>query len=99
MSILTMDQFGRVQFPEAVRIALGLERVAQLQLEIRNAQIILTPVVDETNQPVVENASIVEAEGILERKGGVLTIGGQLEDDRDFLSEIREERIQGLMGL
>ncbi|NJM49152.1 MAG: hypothetical protein HC860_25750 [Alkalinema sp. RU_4_3] len=99
MSILTMDQFGRVQFPEAVRSAFGLEHVAQFQLEIRDAQIILTPVVDGANQPAVEDASIDGAEGILERKNGVLTIGGQLEENRDFLSEIREERIQGLMGL
>jgi bifunctional DNA-binding transcriptional regulator/antitoxin component of YhaV-PrlF toxin-antitoxin module len=79
MSILTMDQFGQVQFPEAIRVALGLGSAAKLRLEVENDHIILTPLSEyELENEISDFESIEQSEGILERKNGILTIGGQL---------------------
>jgi bifunctional DNA-binding transcriptional regulator/antitoxin component of YhaV-PrlF toxin-antitoxin module len=101
MSILTMDEFGQVHFPEAIRIALGLSNTAKLKLEVENDHIILTPL----SQQELENEAALDIEptkpskGILKRKNGILMIGGQLEEGFTDIGEIREERIQRLMGL
>jgi bifunctional DNA-binding transcriptional regulator/antitoxin component of YhaV-PrlF toxin-antitoxin module len=100
MSILTMDQFGQIQFPEAIRIALGLGSAAKLRLEVENDHIILTPLSQyELENEILDFGSIEQSEGILERQNGILTIGGQLEEGFTDIGEIREERIQRLMGL
>jgi bifunctional DNA-binding transcriptional regulator/antitoxin component of YhaV-PrlF toxin-antitoxin module len=95
MDVLTLDQFGRLHFPEAVRTALGLTDVTQLRLEVQNEQIVLTPVVGQMGASELP----IGGEGILESRDGIWVIGGELEGDTDILHAIREERIQGLMGL
>jgi bifunctional DNA-binding transcriptional regulator/antitoxin component of YhaV-PrlF toxin-antitoxin module len=100
MNILTMNRFGQVQFPEAIRIALGLGSEAKLRLEVENNHIVLTLL----SQHELENEVALDLEshlpeGILERENGILIIGGQLEDGFTNISEIREERLQRLMGL
>ncbi len=101
MSILTMDQFGQIQLPEAIRVALGLGSAAKLRLEVENDHIILTPLsqYELENEIPLDFGSIEQSEGILERKNGILTIGGQIEEGFTDIGEIREERIQRLMGL
>jgi bifunctional DNA-binding transcriptional regulator/antitoxin component of YhaV-PrlF toxin-antitoxin module len=99
MSVLTLDELGRVQFPEAIRQALGLTQSSQLTIELQNDRIILIPVSipNELAQPSLQPIS--ESEGKLTRKGGVLVIEGEIEGNPDILNDIREERIREQMGL
>jgi bifunctional DNA-binding transcriptional regulator/antitoxin component of YhaV-PrlF toxin-antitoxin module len=99
MAVLTLDQFGRLHFPEAVRTALGLTDVTQLRLEVQNEQIVLTPVLGQTSVGAGQATTREDAAGILENRDGIWVIGGELEGNADILHEIREERIQGLIGL
>jgi bifunctional DNA-binding transcriptional regulator/antitoxin component of YhaV-PrlF toxin-antitoxin module len=97
MSVLTIDELGRVQFPEAIRQALGLTHSSQLTIELQNDRIVLIPVSTphEVAQPSVQSIP----EGKLTRKGGVLVIEGEIEGNPDLLNDIREERIREQMGL
>ncbi len=96
MTIVQVDASGRVQFPEAIRQELGLTNTAQLSLVIRDGEIILIPLI--SSPPTTTEASAPN----VYYKGHVLVVEPNPNEDIDinqFIEDLREERIQGQMGL
>jgi AbrB family transcriptional regulator (stage V sporulation protein T) len=54
---ITIDKFGRIVIPKAVRRRLGLEAGSELDLEAENGELVL--------RPVPERPPLVEKDGIL----------------------------------
>ncbi|MDB9518356.1 hypothetical protein PN466_15530 [Roseofilum reptotaenium CS-1145] len=74
-----IDEWGRIQLPEAVQEQLGLGVVTSLSLEVQDGKIILTPIHEETN---------------LSYEGSVLVVNSERTDNLDIIHYLREERIQ-----
>jgi AbrB family looped-hinge helix DNA binding protein len=74
----TLDPFGRVVIPKSVRVRLGLEAGAVLEVDESDDTIVLRPVSDEAP---------------LRREGGVLVFGGvALAPLEDAVGRLRGER-------
>jgi bifunctional DNA-binding transcriptional regulator/antitoxin component of YhaV-PrlF toxin-antitoxin module len=105
MDVLTVER-GRVQIPDAVRKALGMADYAQVRLEIQDDRLVLIPLNEAhpANSPPTSQVDMTDestnAQLGLRRKDGILIIEAEsIEGNLDILDDIREERIQGLMGL
>jgi AbrB family looped-hinge helix DNA binding protein len=89
---VTIDKFGRVLIPKAIRERLQLTPGAELTLEVHDSH---------GTAPSIELRH-EEAKPPLVRKGGLLVFTGKLPDDFDFdehLKKQREERSRRIMGL
>jgi len=78
-----MDEWGRIQVPQAVQEKLGLTIATSLHLEVQNGKIILTPIHEEAN---------------LSYEGNVLVVNSEKTDNLDIIHALREERIQEQMN-
>lgn len=77
---ITLDKFGRIVIPKAVRRRLGLRAGAELRLEVGDRRVVLEPVAEEP--PLVE-------------KDGILVSTSSLEEDAtsfDVVEWIRAQR-------
>ena len=83
MTVLTIDNLGRVMLPEGIRQALGLNPEDQLTLEIQDGKIVLQPV---SHTPRVYY------------EGRVLVVQSELTGSVDIVDTLREERIQEQMN-
>lgn len=83
MTVLTIDNLGRVMLPEEIRQTLGLNPEEQLTLEIQEGKIVLQP---------VSHAPRVYYEG------RVLVVRSELTGSVDTVDAFREERIQEQMN-
>lgn len=89
--IVTIDKFGRVLIPKAIRDRLGLEPGSELTLEVR----------ESADAPSIELRT-EEIQPQLVREGGLLLYNGKLPEDFDiveFIRQQREERSRRIMGL
>ncbi|MBP0029798.1 AbrB/MazE/SpoVT family DNA-binding domain-containing protein [Roseofilum sp. Guam] len=78
-----IDEWGRIQLPEAVQEQLGLGVVTALNLEVKDGKIILTPIHEEAN---------------VSYEGSVLVVNSERNDNLDIIHALREERIQEQMN-
>lgn len=80
----TLDKFGRLVVPKAIRDRLGLRAGAKLDVEARDGNLVLSP---HRERPDVK------------RVDGILVFTGELlEDSGEFLQserELRDRRISG----
>lgn len=78
MQLVTLNESGNLQIPEAIRKELGLHNNSKLGLEIENGKLILSPIKDEPN---------------LYYKGHVLVADADLlEDTNNVIEEVRHSR-------
>lgn len=74
---LTLDKFGRIVIPKAVRRRLGLQPGTRLRLEVGDGEIVL--------EPLGEEASLIE-------KDGLLVSTATLDADREYFDVVERIR-------
>lgn len=88
MTIITIDESGRIEIPADVREQLGLHPLETLQLEVNEGRIILQPADQVPSTHREDTALVVETPPL-----------GTVEDMNHFLDRVREDRIQSQMSL
>lgn len=78
-----IDEWGRIQLPQAVQEQLSLGVFTSLSLEVQDGKIVLTPIYEEAN---------------LSYEGSVLVVNSERTDNLDIIHALREERIQEQMN-
>lgn len=83
---VTLDKFGRILLPKALRKALGIRPGAKLSLKVEDSKLTLTP---------------SDPDGMLKRINGVLVWTGPVGDIdfQDVLERTRDERISRIAGI
>lgn len=88
MTIITIDESGRIEIPSDVRDQLGLHPLETLQLEVNEGRIILHP---------------ADRAPATHREGTALVVDtpplGTLEDINQFIDRVREDRIQSQISI
>lgn len=88
MTIITIDESGRIEIPAAIRDQLGLHPLENLELEVSEGRIIL---------------HLPSQSSRLRREGTALVLEtpplGSQEDMNNLIENLREDRIQSQMSL
>lgn len=83
---VTIDNYGRIVIPKAVRERLGLEAGATLELEVE-------PPAEEGGAEAVQLRPRAE-QPVLQRKDGVLVHTGRMSEPAGVVELIREQRME-----
>ncbi len=80
----SIDRFGRVVVPKAIRQRLGLKAGAELEIREAGDAIVLRPIDGRPDLAV---------------KDGILVFTGEVGDDRETLRRLRDERLRKAGGI